>query len=157
MNAIKNEAEFKVVGITLRTTNKAAIEEGTIQYLWQKFFMDQVISKVQNKVDGDIVALYYDFESDKDGEYTILIGVKVTSLDDIPSGLIGKYVAPEKRMIFVSQLGSIQDIVFDVWKTIWAQEDQKELNRTYGVDYELYDARSHNPVAAQIEVHIGIR
>jgi predicted transcriptional regulator YdeE len=157
MNLIKSEAEFNVVGIILRTTNKAAIQEATIQQLWQKFFIDQVISKVDNKIDKNIIVLYYDFETDKDGEYTVLIGVKVASLENIPSELIGKYVAPEKRMIFTSPLGPIQNIVFDTWKIIWAQEDQKELHRTYGIDYELYDARSHNPVAAQIEVHIGIR
>ena len=165
IDTINDEVSFNVIGISLRTTNKASVEHGTIAKLWQQFFADQCLSKIDNKIDDSIVALYYDFETDENavylegskGQYTLLIGVKVSSLDNVPVGLVGKHVAPEKRMTFNSELGSIQNIVFDLWKKIWIQNNQNQLDRTFGIDYELYDQRSHNPENAQMEIHIGIR
>jgi predicted transcriptional regulator YdeE len=164
-NTIHHESAFNVVGIAIRTTNKAAAEEASIVKLWQQFFMDQCLAKIDNKIDNSIIALYYNFETDKNavylegsqGEYTVLIGARVSSLDTIAPGFMGKHVEAEQRMIFTSEIGSAQNIVFDLWKKIWTEQKQNQLNRTFAVDYELYDERSHNPENAQMEIHIGIK
>lgn len=164
-NAIHQEPAFNVIGIAIRTTNKAAVEQGSIAKLWQQFFTDQCLSKINNKIDNCIIALYYEFETDKNAvylensnsEYTVLLGVRVSSLDNIAPGLVGQHVAAEKRMTFVSEIGSTQHIIFDLWKKIWTQYKKNQLDRTFKIDYELYDERSHNPEKAQMEIHIGIK
>ena len=154
-NRIIMEDSFDVMGITLRTTNKEAIEVGTIAQLWQKFFTESIFSDIKNKVDNSIIALYYDFENGKEGEYSLLIGARVSSSTEVPVGLMVQHVPAQKRTVFVSETGSIDHIVFDLWQKIWVLEDQNKLERTYIADYELYDARSQNPQEAQIEIHIG--
>ncbi len=159
MNVKHVEAEkgFDVIGITIRTTNKAAIANGTIGKLWQQFFAESILSQIQNKIDNAVVAVYYDFENDKNGEYNVLIGARVSSVDNIPAGMVAQHVPIQKRTIFISEPGPISQIVFDLWKKIWILEDQNKINRAYTIDYELYDERSQDPQNAQIEIHIGTK
>lgn len=97
----ENQYSFKVIGIAMRTTNVAAIEQGTIQNLWNTFFAEQVSTRIPNKVDDAIVALYYDYETARNGEYTLLIGARVSSLDDIPAGMVGLEVPEEKELFWI--------------------------------------------------------
>lgn len=157
VNHIEYEKSFNVIGITIRTTNKEAIDEGTIQKLWEKFSIESIASKIPNKIDHAIIALYYDFENDYNGPYNLLIGARVSSVDEIPSGMVAQHVQAQKRAIFVSELGPISYIVFDLWKKIWALEDQNKLERSYRADYELYDERSKDPQKAHVAIHIGIK
>lgn len=156
-HVIKNENNFNVIGIAIRTTNKAAIENGTIAKLWQQFFVEQILSKIPNKLDNSVIALYYNFENNRDGQYDLLLGARVSSVDEIPVGMLAQHVHAEKRTTFMSEEGPISNIVFDLWKKIWNLEDQGKLDRTYHADYELYDEKSHHPQQAQVEIHIGIK
>ena len=88
INHVEVEQGFDVIGITLRTTNKAAIDHGTIQKLWEQFFTESISSQIPNKVDHAIVALYYDFENDKNGAYNVLLGARVSSIAEIPAGMV---------------------------------------------------------------------
>jgi predicted transcriptional regulator YdeE len=151
-----DEEAFSIIGIALRTTNKAAIENGTIAQLWQRFMSESVYVLIPNKIDTCVIALYYDFESDKNGEYTLLVGAKVSTLDELPAGMVGKHVLAEKRIVFTSVPGPQNTIVFDLWNKIWILEDQHAISRSYTADYELYNNRSNNPQNAIMEIHIGI-
>lgn len=159
MNISHVEAEkgFSVIGIVTRTTNETAIGDGTIKNLWQEFFNESILSKIPNKVDNAIVAVYYDFESDKSGEYTLLIGAKVSSIEEIPAGMTAHYIPEQKRIIFLSEPGPINNIVFDLWMKIWTLEDQNKLDRQYNTDYELYDDKCQDPQKSQITIHIGVK
>lgn len=152
------EQAFDVVGIAVRTSNSAEAQgKGVIQNLWQRFFVEQIAAQIPNKIDNDIIALYCDYDSDSTGEYTLLIGVHVASADHIPAGMVHKHVAQEKRTTFVTETGVMGKVVFDAWQKIWTQEANGNLNRAYGVDYELYTERCQDPNNAQVEIHIGIK
>lgn len=152
-----NEQSFNVIGITIRTTNKAAIDELTIQKLWQQFFTESIANKIPNKVDPAIIALYYDFENYKNGQYNILLGARVSSVDNVPAGMVAQHVPAQKTAVFLSETGPVGQVCFELWKKIWIEEDQNKLDRAYIADYELYDERSQDPQNAQITIHIGIR
>jgi predicted transcriptional regulator YdeE len=152
------ENEFNVIGIGARTSNRVEFAgKGVISNLWQKLFAEQMLNKIPHKIDNAVVALYYNFENDKDGEYDILIGARVSSLDEVPEGMIGIHVPAEKRAVFVTEQGPQMQVVVGTWQKIWALEDQGKLNRTYQMDYELYDERSQDPAHAQVEIHIGVK
>lgn len=155
-NTIKHEPAFDVIGIGIRTTNQAAVSEGTIGMLWQEFFAAAVYDAIPNKIDSDLVAVYYDFENGRSGEYNLLIGARVSSVDTIPAGMLAVHVPAEQRITFTSKIGSRSEIVFALWKDIWKFEDQGSLKRAYVADYELYDSRSQDPQRAQMEIHIGV-
>lgn len=157
VNPVVLENSFNVIGIVIRTTNKAAIVDGTIQKLWQQFFIESILSKIPNKVDNAIVALYYDFENDKNGQYNILIGAKVSSINEVPVGMVAQNVPAQKITVFLSETGPRGSVVLDLWKKIWSLEDQGKLEKTYIADYELYDERSQDPQNVQMEIHIGIK
>src|ERR1700679_21054 len=94
----KTEKAFNVVGITIRTTNKLAVEEGTMSNLWDKCFVEQYLDKIPDKADKDIFAIYYDYENGKDGEYTLLLGCKVTSTKNVPKSMTIKQI-PKQRYL----------------------------------------------------------
>lgn len=157
MNQTQVDKAFDVIGISLRTTNQAAITDGTIGRLWEQFFVNNVLAQIPNKIDNAIIAVYYDFEHDKQSEYTLLIGARVSSLDNVPTGLTALHVPAQKRTVFISEKGFRSSVVVDLWKKIWALEDEGKLDHSYTTDYEVYDERSQDPQNAQVEIHIGTK
>ena len=53
----KNESSFNVVGIVARTSNKEAIENGTIANLWAQFFTKNISSLINNKINLSLKTL----------------------------------------------------------------------------------------------------
>ncbi|HEV2916296.1 MAG TPA: GyrI-like domain-containing protein [Candidatus Babeliales bacterium] len=153
---LKVEKAFDVIGISARTTNNAEFSgAGVIASLWQRFFSENIIAKIPNKVDTSILAVYCDYQNNKNGEYTILIGMRVTSIKDIPEGLVSYHVPEQSYKIFPTKPGVVWAEVVEIWKTIWALEDQGLFHRAYKVDYELYDELSSNPNNGIAEIHIS--
>src|SRR5271156_7118073 len=87
---MKNEAEknprvvqregFTVVGISVRTSNAEQMTtERPIGKQWERLFKDGILAAIPNKADGNIVALYTEYAGDKDGEYTYVLGARVTN------------------------------------------------------------------------------
>jgi len=150
------EPTFNIIGIALRTSNAAAFAQGTIGALWQRFFTEGISSKITNKSDAALLALYYDFETDKDGLYTILLGHRVDSLDQIPDGMIGIQVPAQKTVVFTTPQGPVTAGIVQTWQEIWALEDQQKLSRAYGFEYELYDERSYDQNNGVAEIHISV-
>lgn len=156
-NQISNETAYNIIGISIRTTNQAAFEQDTIQRLWKDFFTNDILSKIPHKIDDAIIALYYNYESNKDGAYSLLLGARVSTLDKIPTGLTAQHVPAQKTHVFTTKQGPLSNIVLDLWKNIWQQEDANNLDRSYQFDYEIYDERCHNPKKATMSIHIGVK
>lgn len=77
---------FKIIGISVETTNQnnqAAIDLGK---LWQQFYSEEIFNKIPNKDSEEVYAIYTSYESDYTGKYTTIIGQRVSSLDHIPDG-----------------------------------------------------------------------
>src|ERR1017187_9095708 len=76
--------EFTIIGIVARTTNaKEMSGEGVIADQWERVMAGGIIEQIPNRADASVIAIYTDYESDAKGEYTFLIGAKVTSIDSI--------------------------------------------------------------------------
>lgn len=156
-NKITIDQGFSVIGMTLRTTNKAAMSVGSIAQLWQQFLTENAYSKIPNKIDGALIALYYDFENDKNGQYTVLLGARVSSIETIPAGMVAHQVSTQKRVVFTSERGSMPNIVFDLWNKIWTLEDECKIDRSYDADYELYENLNQDPEKSLMTIHIGVK
>lgn len=157
MHEAISEIAFNVVGISIRTTNKEAIEEKSIQKLWQRFFEEKVLSKINSKADNAIIALYYNYENDKNGAYDLLLGARVFDIAQIPEGLIAQEVPAAQRIVFKSDIGAQGNRVLKLWQKIWNMEHEGLLNRSYIFDYELYDESNKDPNIAQMEIHLGVK
>ncbi len=144
---------FKVIGIAVETSNQNGQNAEDIGNLWGHFFAENLMENIPNSVGTDIFALYTDYESDFRGGYTAILGLKVSSLDTIPDGLIGREFKGGNFKKFCAK-GIIPNAVIDTWEEIWT--DDKQLKRKYSYDFELYGAKSQNGDNSEVEIFIAI-
>ena len=150
-------SDFQVVGISIRTNNAVeATSAGLIPKQWAKFYQEGILEEIPNKVDSNIYAVYTDYESDKTGEYTFLIGAKVKAVDKLPPGLNAKTIPAGSYAVFTSEKGPVSQVVPQAWANIWSLEDSKKIHRAYEADFELYDQRALDPKNAQVDIYIGV-
>ena len=98
-----DEPGFTVVGISSRTSNgKEMSGKGVIPQQWDRFIKEGMLGQIPNKVDSNILAVYTDYESDANGEYTFLIGARVSSADDVPLGMVARKVPAGRYAVFIS-------------------------------------------------------
>lgn len=145
---------FYIIGISTETTNKNGQASQDMGALWGDFFAQQVSNKIPNKISEDIYAIYTDYESDYTGRYTAIIGHKVNSLQQIPTGFIGKTLTPQKYQHFLAK-GEMPVAVGITWNKIWNQE--KTLNRSYIADFEIYSPRSQNGDKSEVDIYVGVK
>ena len=90
---VVEQPEFSVIGIQVRTSNaKEVTGGGAIPKQWERFFKEGIADKIPNKVDSTIYAVYTNYASDYNGEYDFIIGMKVSSVSDVPPGMVAKKV-----------------------------------------------------------------
>jgi predicted transcriptional regulator YdeE len=156
---VVEEIGFTVIGIAERTSNaKEMTGDGVIGKQWGRFMQDNLLAQIPNKADSSIIAVITDYASDKDGEYTNVIGARVTSTAVVPPGMVAKKVPAGRYAIFTSDKGPVAKVVVGTWQRIWVvPKSEPGGDRAYKADYEVYDERAANPENVQVDVHIGIR
>ena len=146
-------AEIKLIGLSLgrKTTNEngqSAIDCGSH---WQKFEAGKYVERIPNKINDEIFAVYHDYESDHTGPYSYFIGCKVDDNTVAPEGM-DSLVIPEAEYVKIIAKGIMPDCVANAWRGIWAGN----LERTYRADFEIYDERSKDWNAAEVEIYVGV-
>ena len=144
---------FKIIGIAVDTSNQDGQNAEDLGNLWGQFFADNLIEKIPNSTGNDILAIYTDYESDFRGNYTAILGLKVSSLEQIPDGLIGREFEAGNFKKFCAK-GIIPNAVIDTWEEIWT--DDKQLKRKYTYDFELYGPKSQNGENSEVEIYVAI-
>ena len=149
---------FTVTGIEARTTNaKEASADAIIGKQWQKFFAEGIPQKIPNRLDQVFYAVYSDYASDHNGEYSFLIGAKVKEGTAAPPGLVAKHIQPGSYAVITSDRGPFPKVVPETWQRIFALEDESKLKRAYQTDFEVYDQRAQDPQNGQIDIYIGVK
>jgi predicted transcriptional regulator YdeE len=155
---VKQEG-FAVVGIAVRTSNAEQMTAARpIGTLWERLFKEGVLAAIPNRADGDIVAVYSQYASDKDGEYTYLLGARVKKVESAPAGMTVLNVPAGRYAVFTSERGPVEKVVVEMWRRVW--ETPKNAlggDRTYQVDFEVYDQRAQNPADAVVDLYVAVR
>jgi predicted transcriptional regulator YdeE len=156
---VVEQGEFTVVGIAARTSNaKEMTGDGVIGKQWARLMQENFVSKIPNKADAAIVAVYTDYASDHDGEYTFLLGARVTSDKDVPAGMVAKKVPAGKYAVFTSEKGPAPQVVPALWMKINSlQKTAVGGDRSYRADFEVYDQRAADPQDMVMNAYVGIR
>ena len=151
--------EFTVVGIAVRTSNAEQMTpERPIGKQWERLFKEGVLAAIPNKADGNIVALYTEYASDKDGEYTYVLGGRVTKVESVPAGMVVKNVPAGRYAVFTSEKGPVQKVVVEMWQRVWATpKSALGGDRTYKADFEVYDQRAKNPADSVVDLYVSVR
>ncbi len=150
---------FTVVGITARTSNAEEMAGGgAIGKLWARMRDEDLLNRIPNRLDSRVVVLYTDYESDKDGPYTYVLGAKVSSAKDVPAGMMSYTVPSGTYAMFTAQGGPAAQTVVTLWKRIWSLEKPGPLHRAYKTDFEVhYQGLSEDPAAAHVDVYVGVQ
>lgn len=143
---------FKIIGISTRTTNKDNQSQQDLTNLWGQFYAQNIFDKIPNKVSDNVLSIYTDYKSDFTDEYTTIIGVPVSTLDEIPAELIGREFSADNFQKFVAK-GEMPNAVVNVWLDIWKRD--KELDRKYSYDFEVYGQKSQNGENSEVEIYIA--
>jgi predicted transcriptional regulator YdeE len=156
--AVEQEG-FIVVGIAVRTSNaEQTTAARPIGKQWERLFREGVLAAIPNKADGNIVAVYSEYASDKDGEYTYLLGARVRKVQSVPAGMTVKNVPAGRYAVFTSDRGPVEKVVVEMWRRVW--ETPKNAlggDRTYKADFEVYDQRAQNPADAVVDLYVAVR
>ena len=144
---------FKIIGISIRTTNENGKATTDIPALWHKFFIENISEKITNKLSNDLYCVYTDYEKDHTKPYTTLIGYKVAVAETLTEGFTEKIIQPENYKVVTAKGKTTEGFVFKEWQNIWTLN----INRTYITDFEIYGAKSQDPENAEVDIYIGIK
>ena len=158
MPSIAEISSFTVIGIEGRTTNaREAAGRGIIPGMWQRFFGEGILQEIPGRVGANICAVYFDYASDHNGEYSFLIGAKVKNGTSPPRNMVVKRIQGGEYAVITSGKGPLPKVVPAAWQKIFALEDEGKLKRAYQTDFELYDQRAQDPQDGQIDIYLGLK
>lgn len=145
--------KFSVIGISVRTTNENGQATQDIPALWNNFMTNGIADKIPNKIDNSIYCIYTEYEKDHTKPYTTILGCKVSDLQTIPDGMVGKTFDEANYTKIVAKGNILQGMVFNEWTKIW----NSNLDRTFTADFEVYGGKAQNPENAEVDIFIAIK
>lgn len=158
---IVDQPPFQVVGIAASTNNaKEAGPDAIIGKQWHRFVSEGLLNKIPDRIDQSIIAVYTDYTSDANGQYTIVLGAKVKPVPNptIPEGMVVKTVPAGRYAVFTSERGPTAKVVPELWRQIWSYfQSPQNGQRAYQADFEIYDQRAADPNNAQVDIYVGVK
>lgn len=149
---------FAVVGLSARTTNQAeAGGNGLIPKMWQNAMQQGSLEGIPHRADNNITVVYTDYASDHNGEYSYVLGVRVSAVDKVPDGMVTVNVPAGKYAVVQSDQGSLPEVMPKVWQRINTMP-AAELGgqRAYKADFEIYP-EGVDWQNAQIPIYLGLK
>lgn len=146
-------APFKLIGLSVRTSNLNQQAGQDLAALWGRFMAEKTFEQIPNKVSLTFYCVYTNFSGEKRENYDALLGCQVSSLDEIPAGMIGQEIVvghAQKRTV----KGDIRQgqAVVQAWQEILAAE----LDRSFTADFEVYDERAMHPENAEVDIYVAV-
>ena len=146
---IEKEKEKYFIGLELRTNNEECSQ--TMPAHKERFFKENVCAKIPKKLNNNILALYTDYEGDYTQPYSWVLGCEVSSLDDVPHGLVGKVIPASLYAVFTTQ-GEFPQGLISAWQSVW----KANLSRSYTSDFEVYCSDFHPQKNPEVKVYIAV-
>jgi len=152
-NKTKKIKPFQVIGISVRTTNENNQTASDIGSLWERFMTENILQKIPNKLGDEIFSIYTNYESDHTKPYDTILGCKVSSLDEIPTGMVGQSFEGGTFAKFVSKGDVSKGAIYNSWVEIW----NTDLDRLYTADFEIYGEKAKNPANAEVDIFVAVK
>ncbi|SUI60260.1 Bacterial transcription activator, effector binding domain [Shewanella putrefaciens] len=138
-----------LLGLSTRTSNRAEMsaDSAKIGGLWQAFFESSQLTAMLN---SPMYGVYYDYESDMNGEFSVLVGKAIDSPTNA-SQFTPLTLEAGKYLKFSSQ-GEMPQCVIELWGQVWGYFSVPDCpnERRYQTDFEVYLS------ATEVEIYIGI-
>lgn len=145
--------QFHLIGIAIRTTNEQNQAANDIPMLWDRFFKEDVLNQIPNKICTAVYSLYTNYEGDHTMPYTTIIGCEVADLSVIPKGMVGQTFEADKYQKITVKGDLTQGLIINEWEKIWSEN----WDRKYTADFEVYDEKASNPHDAEVSIYVAIK
>lgn len=135
-------------GFTSNEHGKSGVDAGA---LWQKFHEGNYQAKIPDKLNDEVIAVYFDYQGDHNKPFRYFIGCEVKINSPLPEDL-QQLIVPEGIYHHVVAKGKMPDCMADAWKNIW----KSPVKRAYSVDFEVYGKRSNDWDNAEVDIYLGL-
>ncbi len=152
MQKVKVEP-FQVIGLSIRTTNEGGRGAQEIGALWQRFLGEGVLNKIPGRIDDTIYSIYADYEGDHTQPYTVILGCKVKSVDQVPEGMTSKSFDGGDYVTMSVRGDLSKGIIASQWMKIW----EMDLDRAFTADFEVFGEKAQNPEDAEVDFFVAVR
>lgn len=149
IHTIKYQEKKFFIGLALRTNNEEC--SYAMPAHKERFFKENISAKIPNKLNDNILALYTDYEGDYTRPYSWILGCEVSSLAEVPEGLVGKVIPESKYAVFTTK-GEFPQGLIDAWQAVW----RSTLLRSYTSDFEVYRSDFDPQKNPEVKVYIAI-
>jgi len=112
----------------------------------------QAADQIPGKIDDTLYCVYTDYEKDHTAPYTVILGCRVHSRDQLPEGMTSVSIKAGNYVEFTAKGNIMEGIVYHTWLDIWASG----LDRAYETDFEVYGPKAQDPGNAEVPVFIGV-
>lgn len=136
---IEGVCKFSVAGLAARTDNELEMtENGQIRKLWRNFF-EGSFQTGGDAVDDGVYAVYTEYESDENGDYTFVLGRRIPEQAEVRADLTTVKIREGRYAVFTADEGPAAAVVPALWKRIWSMS-KEELGgqRAFQTDYEVH-------------------
>lgn len=157
---LQHVGEKKLIGLTVRTNNATELQPklSKINALIASYIEQDIASQIPNRVKpGVTIAAYTDYESDEGGDYTYFFGEEVSCFEDVPKGCSMLKIPEGNYLKMPLGSGELPQMVIDAWSDIWKTPAHTlGAERTFNVDFEVYDDRSKDHANAYVDLFLGV-
>lgn len=108
---------FNIVGISTQTTFRNNEVDGALTELWEVFNKEDISTVIPDIIDDKIYVIQSNFDKNKEGYFTLTIGYKTASLNNIYKGLTGVKVNASKYAVVEIDEQPIHNLT-SVWEKI---------------------------------------
>ena len=144
-----------LIGPSLTTTFQN--QGNVIPVFWNNFREEQMYLKIPNQATpGVALGVYTNYSSDfslTSGTYDLIAGCPVTTIADVPAGMIAKEIPAAKYAVFTAK-GPFHPALYNAWMEMWQTPG---LERTFVADFEWYGPESTGGTDSIVRVYVGIK
>lgn len=143
-----------LIGLALPqpTTNANGQSQVDCGNLWKRFQTEGYRDRIPQKLDDDVLAVYYDYHGTHEHPFSYFIGCCVPQGTPAPEGM-DRLTIPGGRYQKVVAQGAIPACVGEAWISIWSQD----IPRGYFVDFEVYGERAGQQEKAEVDIYLSLR
>ncbi|WMX16663.1 GyrI-like domain-containing protein [Aureispira sp. CCB-E] len=145
-------APFQIIGIAVRTSNQENQAAKDIPALWNRFISENIMEKIPNRTGLEVYSIYTNYEGDHTQPYDTILGCKVSTLGEIPEGMIGQAFEGGKMAKFTSKGNLDDNIIYQTWLEIW----NTDLDRKFTADFEIHGPKSMDRANAEVDILVAI-
>jgi len=139
--SIANIPSKIISGIAVRTTNALEMNPDTasIGKLWDRFYTNSIADDiVLPKAPELIYGVYTQYESDHNGEYTILAGMESETTEQLKPELLSIKLDAGRYLVFKVS-GQLPAAIIETWGFVWEYfSNHPTVKRKFTTDFELY-------------------